>query len=70
MGLLSIRNEDVMIKIIKEGTKRKAMCEECGCVFSFEAEDVKKAESNGFGGYKEIVDCPQCHNSCIVRATR
>ena len=31
-----------MIQIIETGTKKISKCPECGCKFSFEAEDVKE----------------------------
>ena len=31
-----------MIQIIEKGTKKIRKCPECGCKFSFEAEDVKE----------------------------
>ena len=31
-----------MIQIIEKGTRKIRKCPECGCKFSFEAEDVKK----------------------------
>ena len=31
-----------MIQIIEKGTRKIRKCPECGCKFSFEAEDVKE----------------------------
>lgn len=31
-----------MIKIIEHGTRKEQRCEKCGCLFSYEAIDVKK----------------------------
>lgn len=68
-----------MIKIIKAGTRRKAMCDECGCIFSYEAEDIKHLEKhNGENhlvdgtksGFKSCVICPQCHNGFIISQIR
>lgn len=45
------------IKIIKHGRKRKANCEECECVFTFEQEDTF------YDGQREeytAVRCPDC----------
>ena len=29
-----------MIKIIKKGTKKNQECDFCGCIFSYEEEDI------------------------------
>lgn len=56
-----------MIKIIKEGTRKKCTCDECGCYFSYEKEDVKIEKINGgFGGEKLIIDCPQCNIEILL----
>ena len=55
-----------MIHIIKEGTKKRVVCEICGCIFSYEAEDLMFKGQDGcayYGikeGYKKHVRCPQC----------
>lgn len=61
-----------MIKIIKKGTRRQATCETCGCIFSYEAEDINPncAFPGMKPGYKNHVICPQCHNDIIVSQTR
>jgi hypothetical protein len=47
-----------MIKIIEEGTRHKCKCEECGCLFSYEKEDIQY-QTVGFSSFKYI-KCPQC----------
>jgi hypothetical protein len=56
-----------MIKIIKQGTKKTCSCDNCGCLFSYEAEDVDVESYRaldmtqmGSDSYKESVRCPQC----------
>lgn len=52
-----------MIKIITKGTRKRITCEECGCYFSYDQEDVKEVPADLTGGYtvrKHIVACPQC----------
>lgn len=44
-----------MIQIIKRGTRKTCTCKDCGCVFSYESEDVKIG-----GGYPYVI-CPQCN---------
>ena len=58
-----------MIKIIKEGTRKQATCDRCGCVFSYEAEDIQTFEYTKHG-YKKYLTCPQCKDEIIVSQTR
>ena len=55
-----------MIKIIKEGTRKIAKCQNCGCEFSYEKEDVLidpfTRENN--------VNCPQCGKEIVLETTR
>lgn len=55
-----------MIKIIKEGTRKAAKCEYCGCEFSYEDEDIQHVNH----GYKKYVVCPQCKKEFVVEQTR
>lgn len=34
-----------MIKIIERGTRKEQRCENCGCLFSYEAIDIEKGSS-------------------------
>lgn len=61
-----------MIKIIEKGTKQKIRCEGCGCLFSFDDEDVNIRTGIGIYGmeirekhYRTIV-CPQCNNEIVL----
>lgn len=52
-----------MIKIIEPGTRTVTKCAECGCKFSYENEDIEKAEifpNNLMFIKKTWVVCPQC----------
>jgi hypothetical protein len=58
-----------MIKIIKPGTKKKINCDACGCLFSYEKEDV------GYGDIANVfpmtaigmyVTCPQCKEKIVL----
>lgn len=57
-----------MIEIIKKGTKTKCTCKQCGCLFTYEEEDLKKKEYvhplNGLD--LPYVICPQCSNKITV----
>ena len=66
-----------MIKVIKEGTKQTITCEDCGCYFSFEEEDLKFMDyRNGTFqsgikyGYKKYVECPQCKKKICIEQTK
>ena len=47
-----------MIKVIKHGVFNSRTCIRCGCVFSFEKEDVELKEINGY--WTGAVTCPEC----------
>ena len=48
-----------MIEIVKHGNKRKAECNECGCVFRYEREDTK-CQQYGMNEWKTEITCPDC----------
>lgn len=57
-----------MIKILKDGTKRKVKCNGCGAKLRFDESDIK-SELVGYGycgGYVEFILCPQCGHKIIV----
>jgi hypothetical protein len=52
-----------MIEIIKRGTRKTCTCKECGCLFTYEKEDIQVERSSYIhGGGYEYIDCPQCNN--------
>lgn len=51
-----------MIEIIKPGTKKKCTCEECGCIFTYEAEDIESTVHGLYGAEYSYIKCPQCGN--------
>ena len=51
-----------MIKIIKEGTRKIAKCQNCGCEFSYEEEDMIR----GPMWKEDSVNCPQCNKAIKV----
>lgn len=58
-----------MIEIIKKGTKKKCTCKECGCIFTYEDEDIQIEESKYHGGGdSKYIDCPQCNNRIYLNA--
>lgn len=58
-----------MIRIIEPGTKQIAICNDCGCKFSFEKEDILEKELQ-YQSYQEYVICPQCHKQYTVRTIK
>ena len=64
-----------MIEIIKRGTKKTCTCNECGCYFSYEDEDVENIYQGSYFSvsemnYKNIVKCPQCETAIILNQTK
>ena len=57
-----------MIKIIKTGTKEVRTCDNCGCKFSFDAEDVITASLAM--GKRKYVTCPQCKSEILLMSTK
>lgn len=64
-----------MIEIIKKGTKEKCICKECGCVFTYEVEDIEEQYNHNdvpawYRQIKKIIRCPQCETVITLEATR
>ena len=62
-----------MIKIIEPGTRTVTECAECGCKFSYEKEDIKVSGPHSMAQLqtrKSYIECPQCHKSITLTATR
>ena len=66
-----------MIKIIEPGAKTIGECENCGCRFSYEEEDVKRENGPAMAvellpvRYKsEYVVCPQCGKKFYITRVR
>lgn len=65
-----------MINVIKLGDKTIGECENCGCKFSYENEDIKHGQyklpdvkqSPMF--YDTYIECPQYHKSITLKTTR
>ena len=64
-----------MIKIIKRGTKAVTTCDECGCEFSYEEEDINhtRDEEIIFGIPSvytgRYVICPQCARGVMLASS-
>ena len=66
-----------MVEIIKRGTKKTCTCDNCGCVFSYEEEDIEVESHHAFDifqmaddTYNELVRCPQCDEKIILKQTK
>lgn len=49
----------MMIRVIKHGKKRRAVCGYCGCEMEFEASDIQTNQI-GINEYERVVKCPDC----------
>lgn len=63
-----------MIEIIKRGTKHIAVCNECGCKFRYDDEDVKSEHDNEYTYIydmtKAYINCPQCNAKVVIKQTK
>ena len=62
-----------MIKIIKKGTRKIAKCSACGCVFSYEEEDIEKdglLANNSVLIGKTWVVCQQCGKEIVLETRK
>ena len=59
-----------MIEIIKKGTKTKTNCNTCGCIFTYEYEDVQIEEGKYRGSAAQYITCPQCSERVYLRMTK
>lgn len=57
-----------MIKIIKEGKidKYEHTCEYCGCVYTYEYEDINYRNGNSLTTNPHVI-CPYCHKMNFVQ---
>ena len=49
-----------MKRILVHGNKRVKECNECGCIFTYEKEDII-TEQRGINDYLTYVACPDCN---------
>lgn len=54
-----------MIKVIKHGRFKQCICNNCGCIFTYENEDIKHVDK---GTYIVVtfVECPNCTERNMV----
>ena len=58
-----------MIKVLREGTKKKVECENCGALLQYEKEDIQKQQTS-FSGFYDYIVCPECKYQIGLRGTR
>ena len=61
-----------MIRIINHGTIVKQRCNICGCLSSYEREDVisKRDEHSIHGFTEDYIFCPQCNTKIKLGGTK
>lgn len=60
-----------MIEIIKQGTKNRVECNNCGALLSYQTDDVRENYyGRTFLGYEKYIICPQCSNRIILEASK
>lgn len=62
-----------MIEIIKQGTKNRVECNNCGALLSYTIEDIKKEEkyiAQRDSYIQKYITCPQCNSKIELQSTR
>ena len=49
-----------MIIVIRHGDRRRMICPECNCIFTYQEEDVETRRVEVQFTYKRIINCPDC----------
>lgn len=62
-----------MVEIIKEGTKNRVECGNCGALLSYRKEDIKEREEflrQRDSYIQKYITCPQCDDRIILNSQR
>lgn len=59
-----------MKQILKRGTKEIVTCKTCGCMFSYEKEDVFEKDLDNYKAFERYTICPQCECEVILMRTK
>ena len=62
-----------MIEIIKQGTKNRVECKNCGALLSYTVDDVREEEkyiSQRDSYTQKYIMCQQCNNKIVLEAER
>lgn len=58
-----------MIEVIKHGKKKQNECFNCGCIFTYEKEDVEIVDYGRNEVHSEV-QCPDCGAKCQAVSLR
>lgn len=58
-----------MIKVLRQGTKKKVECNNCGALLQYEKEDVKEQQVS-FHEFCDYIICPECQYRVPLGGTR
>ena len=58
-----------MIEVLKEGTKKQCVCEECGSILSYDNSDINNYFRFPilFKRYSRTIKCPKCQNIIEIK---
>jgi DNA-directed RNA polymerase subunit RPC12/RpoP len=62
-----------MIEIIKEGTKNRVECSNCGALLSYTIDDINQEENyitQRDSYIQKYIICPQCNNKIVFESKR
>ena len=62
-----------MIEIIKEGTKNRVECNNCGALLSYTVSDIKEEEkyvTQVVSHNQKYIMCPQCNEKIVLESKR
>lgn len=59
-----------MKTIIKRGRKEVTTCKNCGCLFSYDPEDVLEKDLDNYKAFMRYTICPQCESEVILMQTK
>jgi DNA-directed RNA polymerase subunit RPC12/RpoP len=62
-----------MIEIIKQGTKNRVECNNCGALLSYTIEDIKEEEiyiTQRDSYAQKYLTCPQCNSKILLQSVR
>jgi transcription elongation factor Elf1 len=62
-----------MIEIIKEGTKNRVECGNCGSLLSYSVDDIRQEEqyiTQRASYIQKYINCTQCNNKIVLESQR
>ena len=62
---LTFRGEELMVKVIKYGQKRRVTCKHCGALLEFEKSDIKTVQV-GMNENEQQLICPACGETVVI----